>query len=183
MAGYRTSGNSERPGFAWFFGRDALWTALATTAVGDLQTTRDALDFLAQFQRADGKVPHEVSQSAGYLDWFEDYPYPWASADATLLFPIVLADYWRQTGDDAFARKHYDAAQRALAFSEATDRDGNGLAENTGVGHGWVEGGELYPPHEELYLQGLYVQAARSVADLDEAFGFPDRATGDARAG
>ena len=177
VAGYRTSGNSERPGFAWFFGRDALWTALATTAVGDLQTTRDALDFLAQFQRADGKVPHEISQSAAYLDWFEDYPYPWASADATLLFPIVLADYWRQTGDDAFARKHYEAAQRAIAFSEATDRDGNGLAENTGVGHGWVEGGELYPPHEELYLQALYVQAARSVADLDEAFGFPDRAT------
>ena len=176
VAGYRTSGNSERPGFAWFFGRDALWTALATTAVGDLQTTRDALDFLAQFQRADGKVPHEISQSAGYLDWFEDYPYPWASADATLLFPIVLADYWRQTGDDAFAERHYGAAQRALAFSQSTDRDGNGLAENTGVGHGWVEGGELYPPHEELYLQGLYVQAARSVADLADALGRPAQA-------
>src|SRR5262249_40424653 len=26
VAGYRTSGESERPGFAWLFGRDALWT-------------------------------------------------------------------------------------------------------------------------------------------------------------
>ena len=26
VAGFRTSGESERPGFAWFFGRDALWT-------------------------------------------------------------------------------------------------------------------------------------------------------------
>ena len=171
VAGYRTSGNSERPGFAWFFGRDALWTALATTAVGDLQTTRDALDFLARFQRDDGKVPHEVSQSAAYLDWFEDYPYPWASADATPLFPIVLADYYRQSGDRAFAQKHYEAAARAFRFSAATDRDGNGLVENTGVGHGWVEGGALYPPHEELYQQALFVQAARDLAALAEVFG------------
>ena len=171
VAGYRTSGNSERPGFAWFFGRDALWTALATTAVGDLQTTRDALDFLARFQRADGKIPHEISQSAAYLDWFEDYPYPWASADATPLFPIVLADYWRQTGDTDYVRGHWEAAQRAYAFAAATDTDGNGLVENTGVGHGWVEGGELYPPHEELYQQALFAQAARDMAELAEALG------------
>ncbi len=171
VAGYRTSGNSERPGFAWFFGRDALWTALATTAVGDLQTTRDALAFLAQFQRADGKVPHEISQSAAFLDWFDDYPYPWASADATPLFVIALADYWRQTGDLAVVREHWDAARRAFAFSAATDTDGNGLVENTGVGHGWVEGGELYPPHEELYQQALFVQAARDLAELADALG------------
>ena len=171
VAGYRTSGNSERPGFAWFFGRDALWTAFATTAVGDYATTRAALRFLARYQRDDGKVPHEVSQSAAYLDWFEDYPYPWASADATPLFVIALADYWRQSGDDAFVRGLWPAAQRAYAFTAATDRDGNGLVENTGVGHGWVEGGELYPPHEELYQQALFVQAARDAAALEEGFG------------
>ncbi|PAP75431.1 amylo-alpha-1,6-glucosidase [Rubrivirga marina] len=171
VAGYRTSGNSERPGFAWFFGRDALWTALATTAVGDLQTTRDALAFLAQFQRDDGKIPHEISQSAAYLDWFEDYPYAWASADATPLFVIALADYWRQSGDDAFTRELFPVARRAYAFTAATDTDGNGLVENTGVGHGWVEGGELYPPHEELYQQAVFVQAARSLAELADALG------------
>ena len=171
VAGYRTSGNSERPGFAWFFGRDALWTALATSSVGDLQTTRDALDFLARWQRDDGKVTHEVSQSAHLLDWFDDYLYPWASADATPLFVIVLADYYRQTGDAAFLRKHYEAARRAYAFHAATDRDGDGLYENTGVGHAWVEGGALYPPHEELYLQGLFVQASRDMAEMADAQG------------
>ncbi|MGB3541722.1 amylo-alpha-1,6-glucosidase, partial [Rubrivirga sp.] len=176
VAGYRTSGNSERPGFAWFFGRDALWTALATTAVGDLATTRAALDFLAQFQRDDGKVPHEISQSAAFLDWFQDYPYPWASADATPLFAIVLADYWRQTGDDDYVRQHWAAAKRAFAFTAATDTDGNGLVENTGVGHGWVEGGELYPPHEELYQQALYIQAGLDVAELARHFGETDLA-------
>src|SRR5262249_44523471 len=34
VAGYRTSGQSQRPGFAWFFGRDSFWTALALDAAG-----------------------------------------------------------------------------------------------------------------------------------------------------
>ncbi|HEY1403020.1 MAG TPA: hypothetical protein VGB05_02700, partial [Pyrinomonadaceae bacterium] len=81
VAGYRTSGESERPGFAWFFGRDALWTAFALDAYGDFGTTRAALEFLKKFQRADGKIPHEISQSASLIPWFTDYEYPWASAD------------------------------------------------------------------------------------------------------
>jgi hypothetical protein len=40
------------------------------------------------------------------------------------------------------------------------------LIENTGVGHGWVEGGALYPPHEEIYMQGLWVEALRGIAEL-----------------
>ena len=63
------------------------------------------------------------------------------------------------------------SAEGVARSAAATDRDGNGLVENTGVGHGWVEGGELYPPHEELYQQGLFVQAARDVAEMAEAFG------------
>src|SRR5262249_14220307 len=37
VAGFRTSGESERPGFAWMFGRDALWTALAIHSYGDFE--------------------------------------------------------------------------------------------------------------------------------------------------
>src|SRR5206468_5168424 len=43
VAGYRTSGESQRPGFAWFFGRDSFWTALALDAAGDFSTVRTAL--------------------------------------------------------------------------------------------------------------------------------------------
>ena len=92
LAGFRTSGDSERPGFAWFFGRDALWTALAVIAYGDFDTARTALDFLARHQRDDGRIPHEVSQSASLVPWFTDYPYAWASADATPLYVIAHAD-------------------------------------------------------------------------------------------
>lgn len=169
LAGFRTSGNSERPGFAWFFGRDALWTALATTAYGNYESTRTALDFLKQFQREDGRIPHEISQSATLVNWFEDYPYPWASADATPLYVIVHADLWSATGDNDYLRENWESIKAAYQFTKETDTDGNGLIENTDVGHGWVEGGELYPPHEELYMQGLWIEACRNIAELAEA--------------
>ena len=51
VAGYRISGDTARPGFAWFFGRDSEWTDLALTADGDYETTRHALEFIMKFQR------------------------------------------------------------------------------------------------------------------------------------
>jgi glycogen debranching enzyme len=166
VAGFRTAGESERPGFAWFFGRDSMWTALALDSYGDLQTTRDALDFLKKFQRADGKIPHEISQSAAIIPWFTDYPYAWASADATPLYVIAHADYLRASGDLKFIQTNWDSILKAYRFTAATDTDGNGLIENTKFGHGWVEGGALYPPHEEIYMQGLWVEALRGLEEM-----------------
>lgn len=166
LAGFRTSGDSERPGFAWFFGRDALWTALAITSYGDYPAVRTALDFLKRFQRDDGKIPHEISQSAALIPWFKDYSYPWASADATPLYIIAHADYWRTSGDLEFIKKNWDSIVKAYRFTAASDTDGNGLIENTNFGHGWVEGGALYPPHEEIYMQGLWIEALGSIAGL-----------------
>jgi glycogen debranching enzyme len=166
VAGFRTAGESERPGFAWFFGRDSLWTALALDSYGDFATTRDALDFLKKFQRADGKIPHEISQSATLIPWFTDYPYPWASADATPLYIIAHADYLRATGDLDFVRRNWDSIVKAYRFTKASDTDGNNLIENEKFGHGWVEGGALYPPHEEIYMQGLWVEALRGVEEM-----------------
>jgi glycogen debranching enzyme len=173
LAGFRTSGNSERPGFAWFFGRDALWTSLALTSTGDLEGTRTALSFLAKHQREDGKIPHEISQSARLVPWFTEYAYAWASADATPLFVIAHGDYWRMSGDREFLGAQWSSVKKAYSFSATTDRDHNALIDNTGVGHGWVEGGALYPPHEELYLQALWIEASRSLAELAEVMGEP----------
>jgi glycogen debranching enzyme len=166
LAGFRTAGESERPGYAWFFGRDAMWTALATTSEGAFDTTRAALEFLRAYQRPDGKIPHEISQSAPLVRWFDGYPYAWASADATPLYVIAHADYWRAAGDRAFLESAWPSIQRAYAFSAATDTDGNALIENTNVGHGWVEGGALSPAHEEFYMQGLWIAASHGVAEL-----------------
>jgi glycogen debranching enzyme len=171
LAGLRVSGESERPGFAWFFGRDAMWTVPALTSYAAFDTARAALEFLTRYQRTDGKIPHEISQSASYVNWFEGFPYPWASADATPLYVIAQGDYWRATGDRAFLQKAWPSIEKAYLFTRQTDSDGNGLVENTKVGHGWVEGGALYPPHEEIYQQGAWVAALQTFGELADAVG------------
>src|SRR5438874_1704062 len=116
IAGYRTSGDSQRPGFAWFFGRDSLWTSLALNSAGDFKTTRTALDFLSKYQRADGKIPHEMSQGASFVPWVTDYPYGFASVGATPLYIIGLNDYVVRSGDVDFAKTKWESVWKAYQF-------------------------------------------------------------------
>ena len=173
VAGYRTSGVSQRPGFAWFFGRDSLWTSFALNAEGDYFTSHAALDFISKYQRDDGKVPHEISQSASLVPWFKDYPYAYVSADATPLFIIAMNDYAAQSGDLAFARAKWDNVWRAYQFLRST-YDAQGLAQNFGIGHGWVEGGPLLPVKNEYYQAGLGVEALDALSNLARLVGKDD---------
>jgi glycogen debranching enzyme len=173
VAGYRTSGVGQRPGFAWFFGRDSLWTSFALNAEADYSTTRTALDFISKYQREDGKVPHEISQSASLVPWFKDYPYAYVSADATPLFIIAMNDYAVQSGDVAFARDQWDHVWRAYRFLHST-LDAQGFAQNAGVGHGWIEGGPLLPVKNEYYQAGLAVEALRALSNLARLVGKDD---------
>jgi len=173
VAGYRTSGESQRPGFAWFFGRDSFWTSLALNAAGDFSTTRTALSFISKFQREDGKIPHEISQGANFVDWFKGYPYPYASADATPLYIIAMNDYVMESGDTAFAKEKWDRLWKAYEFMRST-YDEHGFPKNLGVGHGWVEGGPLLPVKTELYQTGLGIEALRALSNLAHLTGKED---------
>ena len=173
VAGYRTSGDYERPGFAWFFGRDSLWTDLALNSVGDFATTRTALDFLSKFQRVDGKVEHEIAQAASLVDWFKDYPYAYASADATPLYIIVMNDYVVRSGDTAFAKDKWPSVLRAYQFLRST-YGSEGYPRNFGVGHGWIEGGPFLPVRTELYQAALAAEAIQSLSSLAMILGRTD---------
>ncbi|HKT68087.1 MAG TPA: hypothetical protein VJP83_01560, partial [Terriglobales bacterium] len=190
VAGYRTSGDSQRPGFAWYFGRDSAWSSFALDAEGDFAHARQALDFTSKYQRSDGKIPHEISQTATFVDWFNKFPYPWASADATPLFIIAVRDYVEQSGDDAFASEKWNNLWKAYRFLHST-WDAHGFAQNLGVGHGWVEGGPLRPPENtrpaaasngpalqiiktELYQSGLGIEALWALAELARLTGHTD---------
>ena len=170
VAGYRTSGESQRPGFAWYFGRDSFWTSLALNAEGDFENARTALDFISKFQREDGKMPHEISQGASFVNWFKDYPYPYASADATPLYIIAMNDYVTQSGDTAFAREKWGSLWKAYQFMRST-YDEHGFAQNAGIGHGWIEGGPLLPVKTELYQTGLAIEALKALANLARVTG------------
>jgi hypothetical protein len=165
VAGYRTSGEDERPGYAWFFGRDALWTSLALDAEGDFTTTRAALEFLTKYQRADGKIAHEISQGASFVPWFTGLPFAYSAADATPLYIIAVNDYVEHSGDIQFAQQHWENVWKAYQFLVST-YDGDGLPMNEKVGHGWVESGPLLPVKTELYQSGLGVEAIQSLAAL-----------------
>jgi glycogen debranching enzyme len=176
IAGYKESGDDARPGFAWFFGRDALWTALALDAEGDFATTKSALQFLSKYQRSDGKVPHEISQTASFVPWFQSLPYAYSSADATPLFIIAMQNYVQRSGDTALAKDKWDNLWRAYQFMVAT-YDAAGIPRNEGVGHGWVEGGPLYGVKSELYQAGVVLEAVRDLGLLAQALGKKDEAT------
>ncbi|HXE12526.1 MAG TPA: GH116 family glycosyl hydrolase [Bryobacteraceae bacterium] len=165
VAGYGLSKGAYRPGFAWFFGRDSFWSSFAFNSDGDWSNSRDAIAFIAKFQRDDGKVPHEISQSASQIAWAKDYPYEYASADATPLFITAVRDYVEHSGDKSFAILMWPRVVKAMQFSRSTF-DANGFPKNFGVGHGWVEGGPLLPVRVELYLAGCYVEAVRSLSQL-----------------
>ncbi|MBV9886971.1 MAG: hypothetical protein JO119_10535 [Acidobacteria bacterium] len=173
VAGYRTSGESARPGFAWFFGRDSMWTSFALNSVGDFADTRTALDFVSKFQRDDGKIPHEISQTASLVDWFKKFQYGYASADATPLYIIAMNDYVVQSGDVDFAKQKWNSLWKAYQFLKST-YDTQGFPQNFGIGHGWVEGGPLLPVKSELYQSGLGALALNALANLAEVSGHGD---------
>jgi glycogen debranching enzyme len=170
IAGYRTSGEGYRPGFAWFFGRDSLWCDLALDSEGDFATTKTALEFIAKFQREDGKIPHEIAQGASFVDWFKGYPYPFASADATPLFIVAADDYVTASGDVEFAQANWAHISKAYEFLRST-YDANGFPKNFGVGHGWIEGGPMLPVESEFYQSGAAVAAIRALAHLSQLTG------------
>jgi glycogen debranching enzyme len=170
IAGYRASGESYRPGFAWFFGRDSLWSGLALNSEGDFATTKTALEFIAKFQREDGKIPHEIAQGASFVDWFKAYPYAYASADATPLYIIGVDDYVIASGDIEFAKVNWPHIAKAYEFLRST-YNANGFPRNFGIGHGWVEGGPLLPIESEFYQSGLAAAAIRSLAHLSQLTG------------
>jgi len=173
IAGYRTSGTSQRPGFAWFFGRDCLWTSFALNAEGDFASARMALDFLSKYQRDDGKIPHEIAQTANLVDWFKGYPYPYASADATPLYIVTVNDYVTASGDTGFAQEKWDTLWKAYQFLRST-YDSQGVPQNLGIGHGWVEGGPLLPVKSELYQSALGAEALRALSNLARLAGKTD---------
>lgn len=163
VAGYYASGDSARPGFGWFFGRDALYTLYAVNGYGDFGLAKSELEFLIHRQRADGKIMHEYSQTAGAIDW-QQFPYMYAAADSTPLFLLAVLDYVKASGDTGFVAEHRDAIEKAWAF-ETSHADPNGIYANT-QGTGWVESWPGGMPHQEIYLALLDQQASAAIAQL-----------------
>ena len=84
-----------------------------------------------------------------------------------------MNDYAIQSGDLAFVREKWDNLWRGYQFLRST-YDSNGLAQNAGIGHGWVEGGPLLPVRNEYYQAGLGVEALGALSSLARLAGKED---------
>ncbi|MDZ7741171.1 MAG: DUF4960 domain-containing protein [Bacteroidota bacterium] len=158
VAGYASSNHgwdggqsvSGRPGYAWYFGRDAIWSAFALLDYGDFNKVKKILETFQEYQDLNGKIYHELSTS-GIVHY--------DASDATPLYIILAARYLKHSGDMAFIRKSWPHIHKAIEFCFSTDTDADHLIENTNVGHGWVEGGHLFGSHTSLHLASLWAEA------------------------
>ena len=171
VAGLGSSGTGGRPGFGWFFGTDAYLNSLSFNSFGNMAASRDGLAFTQKWQRKDGKMAHELSQAAGYLRWWEDYPYGYIHGDSSPYYIVAMEDYVRRTGDLEFLKASWSSILKAYEWSLATDGDGDGLMDNGKAGLGALEFGSLTGIQTDIYLGAVWVRANVAMKNLAAAMG------------
>ena len=174
VAGWGPSGTGTRPGFGWFFGGDAAINSFAMDASGLWPQVAQGLRFLAKYQRDDGKIPHEISQSAGRIPWFTDFPYAYYHADTTPFWIVALWRYWRASGDDALLIELWPDLMDAYGWCRTRDTDGDGIIENGPGNLGAIEVGQLGEGiHQDIYLAAVWIEALGAMTELAAARGEP----------
>ena len=186
-------------GLPWFltvFGRDTLITAYQSVSFGPL-LARGALLELAWLQGKEhndfrdeepGKILHEIRQGELTKLGLKPHSPYYGTADATMLWLILLSEYWRWTGDTALVRRLAPNVQAALEWIDRYgDLDGDGYVEyrtrsRQGLGNQcwrdssdgiqFADGRIPYLPIATCELQGYVYDAKRRVAELaDGPFG------------
>ena len=173
VAGYSTTKRgwdggqkvSGRPGYGWYFGRDGEWSGMALLDCGASDKVKSILEFYQNYQDLSGKIFHEATTS-GVIHY--------DAADATPLYIILAGKYFRHTNDTTFLIKSWPTIKKAIDFCFSTDSDRDHLIENTNVGHGWVEGGELYGSHATLYLNSCWAEALGETYNMSKALQQPE---------
>ncbi len=108
VAGYAPSTASHCFRFST---RDAVWTALAALGVGDVQSARAVIEFLAGRLDAAGRVLRLYS-----IDGAAEYD----AGESTQLFLLLVARYFAWSGDISFLRSHWPHVRRALTCADSS---------------------------------------------------------------
>ncbi|MGI9168945.1 MAG: amylo-alpha-1,6-glucosidase [Caulobacteraceae bacterium] len=188
------------PWFVALFGRDSLIVSLQNAMVYP-NFARGALEVLRRYQASKrddwrdaepGKIMHELRR--GELAYFKLIPHTpyYGTADATILYLIVLHNAWRCTGDPDLLAEYMPAAEKCLKWIDRYgDRDGDGFQEyqtRSTAGYynqGWKDSGDalVYPdgsivktPIALVELQGYVYDAWLRMAQIYDALGKKRRA-------
>jgi len=180
------------PWYVALFGRDSLITSLQTTWLTSRVTS--VLRALARFQgqvvndwkdEQPGKILHELRRGElAHANVIPFSPY-YGTVDATILFVILLQEYYQITGDVDFVQELATPLEQALAWMEKYgDIDGDGFIEyqsqspaglrNQGWKDSWdaimyEDGSLVEPPIALVEVQGYAYAARRAAAVLYRA--------------
>ena len=167
-AGYGPSRKARRPQYDWFFSGDGMVAIRALLASGDYDRARQELEFILKYQdQKTGMIWHELSQSAGWLDW-KSYPYLFLHVDLTFDFLDTVNAYLATTGDLDFIRAHWPSIDSAYEYCRSLINPANGLPQIPSQKRGQREQDEL---SDELELSASWMRAAKAFATLSAATG------------
>lgn len=165
VAGYGPSRDARRPQYAWFFAGDGLVATEALISAGEYSRARDELAFITKYQDPKtGMIWHELSQSAGYVDWSK-YPYMYVHVDISFDYLNTVARYVAASGDIAFATEHWSSIVSAYQYCKALVRDTDHLPHIPTDKEG---GDEQHRPGDDLGLSAGWVAATAAFAELSK---------------
>lgn len=183
------------PWFATLFGRDSLIIGMQSLPITKRVAPAVLRDLAALQATAEddfrdaqpGKILHEMRY--GELAYFHEIPHTpyYGTADATMLYLILLHETYRWTADRRLVEELLPAAERALAWIDRDgDLDGDGFQEYLrrsprGIRHqGWkdsfngvvhADGSPVDSPIALVELQGYVYDAKRRMAALYDVLG------------
>ncbi len=162
VAGFGPSRDSLRPQYAWFFGGDGLITTRALVAAGEYKRAREELEFIQRYQNPEnGMIWHELSQSAGYIDWSK-YPYMYVHVDITFDYLTTLASYVSTSGDVAFAKEHWASVAAAYHYCQSSI----GTDHLPHIPADKEASDEQHRPADDLSLTASWIDAAAGYAEV-----------------
>ncbi len=188
------------PWFVTLFGRDSLIVSYQNMSVSP-DFARGALKRLGERQatkRDDwrdaqpGKILHELR--LGELAYFNKIPFTpyYGTADATILYLIVLSEAYRWTGDESLLPEFRHVAEGCLDWIDSYgDLDGDGFQEyktyssyktenmawkDSTYSVVYADGSQVKQPKGTCELQGYVYDAKVRMAEIFRVLGDEDRA-------
>lgn len=183
------------PWFVTLFGRDSLIASLQNMSIST-NFARGSLQRLAEYQATDrddwrdaqpGKILHEMR--FGELAHFHKIPHTpyYGTADATILYLLVLSETYRWTGDVKLLMEYRKFAEACLNWiDQYGDLDGDGFQEYktySSLGYenvGWkdardavvyADGSQVKQPKALCELQGYVYDAKIRMAEVFQVLG------------